>query len=656
MPFRRIILSALCLLLAATAARAAGAGDAPLRIGLKVGSPPFTYLDKTNGETSVRGLSVDLGRLLGKAMGRPIELVRSEDLAMRRDQLKHGDIDLIILDSPSFMARSDFIFIPTGISLSRRLFVHNSCHDAVCLRDLSEKRVVMVAGDDLWQLRRQSPPREVTVVASPLEALRLLENGQSDVYIAPSEEVAQAFIHKYGFRNIRKVGVVLEQIPMYITLRQDQQELAAEVSIAMERITASGAVEKIKDKWFGVDFTPPTWKRYSRELVAAASLILAALLGIALWNRQLKVRVREVTRGLQSSERNFRAVIDSSPDMILVLDAAGGIRSCNPSAHRTLDGQVRQPGMTFLDALPAAERESGRDFLGRVFDRGQAAADFHLLDAGGGLCDIAVAAARVTDQETGEPLACCFARDMTERNRMEQELVQADRLATIGKMAASVAHEINNPLGIIRANVELLLNRGLYPEEAREFLDAIQRNTLRAGNITRDLLARARPKAPEMAEVDLYELVRATLSMVAPQLKEIEIEHREPAGRPLVWGDASLLQQVVVNVLLNARAALGGRPQPRLEIRYCRPSDSGLRILVQDNGRGIARDHLGAVFEPFFTSGTPEGFGLGLFISRRIVEHHGGVMYAESELDKGTRMIIELPMQPEQDLGQGCES
>jgi len=655
MPRRLLPLLALCLLLAAAAARAESPDAPPLRIGLKVGSPPFTYLDKSDGETTVRGLSVDLGRLLGKAMGRRIELVKSQDLAMRRDQLEHGDIDLIILDSPSFMARPGFIFIPTGISLHRRLFVHSSCRDAVCLRDLSEKRVVMVAGDDLWQLRDQSPPRQVTVVASPLEALRLLESGQSDVYIAPSEEVAQAFIHKYGFNNIRKVGVVLEQIPMNITLRQDQQELAAEVSIAMERIIASGAVEKIKDKWFGVDFTPPTWKRYSQELLFAASLILATLLGIALWNRQLKVRVREVTRGLQSSERNFRAVIDSSPDMILVLDAGGDIRSCNPSAARTLNGQAGRPGGTFLDALPAAEQERGLAFLAQVFDRGQATADFHLLDTRGGVRDIAVAAARVTDHETGEPLACCFARDMTERNRMEQELVQADRLATIGKMAASVAHEINNPLGIIRANVELLLNRGLYPDGAREFLEAIQRNTLRAGNITCDLLARARPKAPEMAELDLHELVAATLSMLAPQLKEIAVAHQEPRGRALVWGDASLLQQVFVNVLLNARAALGGRPQPRLEVLYCRPADGSLRILVQDNGKGIARDNLNAVFEPFFTSGNPEGFGLGLFISRRIIEHHGGVIYAESEPDRGARMIIELPMTPEQDPGQGCE-
>lgn len=647
--FPALILS---LLLAACMPAWAAAQEEPLRIGVKTGSPPYTYLDETGDMPAVRGLSIDMGRLLGKAMGRRVEFIQSEDLAARRAQLNGGRIDLIMFDSPGLVGNAGYIFIPTDIFLNRRLFVHNSCRDVVCLKDLGNKRVVTVSGDDYWHPREQPEPYSVTVVATPLEALKRLERGVDDVYVAPSEEVAEAFIKKHGFGNIRKVGIVLEQIPLFITLRQDDHQLATKLTAAMARISASGALKQLKEKWFGVDFMPATWERYRQELFIAVALVLSVLLGIVVWNTQLKAKVRQVTRGLQSSEQNFRNVIDSSPDMILVIDRHGGIRRSNPSAAKLLGEHGGGEGTTFAAALPEIERKRCLTFLAEVFAKGQATAEFHLHGPGGTLRDIDVAATRVQDHESGEPLACCFARDMTERNRMEQELVQSDRLATIGKMAATVAHEINNPLGIIRANVELLLARDLPPGDAREFLDSIRRNSIRAGNITRDLLATARPKAPQMAELDLHELTKATLSMIAPQLKGTEIVHQNPQKPMLVWGDSSLLQQVLINVLLNAKAAFKGRPAPRLEIRYCHPAGGSIRLLILDNGKGIARGHLNEIFEPFFSSGKPEGFGLGLFISRRIVEHHGGVMYAESEPEKGMKMIIELPIEQEQDSGE----
>lgn len=644
--------SLFCLaLLAHTPALAASLED-PLRVGLKIGSPPFTFVDRSSEKLAVRGLSPDLARMLCKAMGRRVEFWKSDDLEERRELLKQGRIDMIMFDSPFLGGEREFTYIPTAISLNRRLFAHHSRRDVVCLKDLPGKRVVIVTGDDPW-LGRDDRPETVQVVDTPLQALSMVESGEADVYVAPSEEVAEAFIQKHGYHNIRKVGIVLEQIPLCITVRREDQELAEALRVAMRRIQSSGALSQLKEKWFGIDFTPPTWERYRDEIAWALGGVGSALLAIVLWNWQLKRKVRQVTQGLQSSERNFRNVIDSSPDMILVVDRKGRIVRCNPKAAQTLGpgGGEREEGL-FVDALPALERGRGQAFLEEVFARGHASAGFHLQGARGNLRDIDVAATRVTDHETGEELACAFARDMTERNRMEQELVQADRLATIGKMAASVAHEINNPLGIIQANVELLLNRALPTEESREFLEAIRRHTVRAGLITRDLLATAKPKAPQMAEMNLEEMTLATLSMSAAHFKGIHIEHHTPKKPPLAWGDAGLLQQVLINLLLNAKAALNGRPEPRIDIRYCWPAGGGIRFSVADNGKGIARKHLPEIFEPFFTAGKAEGFGLGLFISRRIVEHHGGVIYVESEPGRGTKMIVELSESSGQETDQ----
>jgi signal transduction histidine kinase len=197
----------------------------------------------------------------------------------------------------------------------------------------------------------------------------------------------------------------------------------------------------------------------------------------------------------------------------------------------------------------------------------------------------------------------------------------------------------------VQANIELILARGWFTEEAREFLESIRRNILRAGRITQDLLAVAKPKNPEMAEVELYELVQMTISMLAVQLKGVEIDHQPPPRHTQVWGDSHLLQHVMVNVLLNAKAALNDRPLKKIRITYCMSSgESATCLRIEDNGKGIPREYLNEIFEPFFTYGKKEGFGLGLFTSRRIIERHNGIIFAESEVGKGTQVLIELPL------------
>ncbi|HDI59453.1 MAG TPA: transporter substrate-binding domain-containing protein [Desulfobacteraceae bacterium] len=621
-----------------------GVDEPALRIGIKPTSPPFTFLDSHDGRMRARGLNVDLGLLLGKLMHREVKFVPVADLRQRRQWLRDNRIDLILFDSAAFKHIPEFSYIPLGLCLRRRLFVNERCRDVVCLKDLQQKRVVMVTGDDVWKRDVIIGQAEtLIVVASPEEALALLDDGAVDVYIAPSERVAEAYIAKHEFQHVRKVGVVQEEMPAALVVRQADVELQHQLSQAMAKIKDSAALDLLKEKWFGVSYAPTLWARHGRNILLAATGGLGLLLFVLIWNQQLKAKVRSVTRDLEASERNFRTLIESSPDMIFVVGEDGALRHANPLARENLPpGEAESRHL--LDVVAPEERDNCRIFIKNVLENGFASAEMVFVTPNGGKLEVDVAATRVRDYPSGDVCACLFARDVTERNRIEAELAQTDRMITIGRMAAGVAHEINNPLGIVLANVELILSRRLPLEQSEEFLDAIRRNAIRAGNITRDLLSVARPQAPHMAEIDLYQTVEKTLSMLRPQTKGITLVHTPPKNPPLIRADEGMLQQVIVNVVLNAKTALKDSPDPKLELRYCCPEKSEIiRLCAEDNGKGIARRRLNDIFEPFVTTGHTENFGLGLFISRRIVERHGGLMYAESEENKGTLMVIELP-------------
>ncbi len=252
-------------------------------------------------------------------------------------------------------------------------------------------------------------------------------------------------------------------------------------------------------------------------------------------------------------------------------------------------------------------------------------------------------AAAPSGEKPGEFLFVLFIRDVSRRKAMESELVRADRLATIGRMAAGVAHEINNPLFIMRADAEVMLDRGLCLDQGREFLESIQRNTRRAEGITRQLLQLARPDEPRRSLCALREAVAGTVDKLKAHLGRVEVE-LDRDGEPLpVLADPGKLDQVFTNILLNALKATEDTAQPRVAISFQR-NGSACAVSFEDNGCGIREEDLGRVFDPFFTTSRERGFGLGLYVAKLIIEDHGGSILARSTYGEGTVMTIELPL------------
>jgi len=622
------------------------------RVATLVNRHPYAFVSLGPEGKTIRGAYIDVLNLIAQRMHAQFTYIKSNDFEMSQELVERGEADIIgwafSVENSKFL--DHYSFIPSGLVLTSHIFVHDSCNHVVCAKDLTNKRIAVVSGGPgLWPF--DVPEHgEIFPVHSQNEGLKMLNEGLVEAFISPSEEIAQSIIVEEGYENVRRVGVPLRTIPIGIAIPEGQQKLYQELKDAAEFVKDSGMLGHITDKWFGVEYKTSLVKRYRYYIYSFIGGAMLLSLAVIFWNYLLKKKVQSMTDQLQRSESRYRNLIESSPDMMFVINREGVIELMNKEARYSVPARCLEGNgdacLNDVFMLNADDNDVDfRVFLDELFTNHKQAKSFRLRNSLAAYRDVDVVATLLQLEADEQARACLFARDVTERNRIERDLVQADRMAIIGQMAADVAHEINNPIGIIRANIDLILAKGWHTEEAREFLESCKRNTNRAGEFTHDLLAIAKPKTPELKDLQLWDLVLATLDMMGVQLKHVKVTTLSKGRKALIKGDWNLLQQVLVNLLLNAAAAVKSQPNPAITITCCVPTGSDMvRLKIEDKGVGIERRHLREIFEPFFTMGKKEGFGLGLFISKRVVENHNGIIYAESEMGKGTLMVIEMPL------------
>jgi hypothetical protein len=250
-------------------------------------------------------------------------------------------------------------------------------------------------------------------------------------------------------------------------------------------------------------------------------------------------------------------------------------------------------------------------------------------------------------------------RDVTDRTQLEAQLSHSERLASLGMLAAGVAHEINNPLASVLAGVESLqrwLARidvdAAERDDAAEVLGLLEQGARRCRETTDKLLLLGQPYASRPVWVDLNHAVRDTLALLSfsTRRQHIEVSADLDPELPQVWGRESALRGVLMNLCLNAVQAMSNGGHLRVGTR--RSGDDRVTLRIEDDGPGIAPEHLHRIWDPFFTTKpVGQGTGLGLSITSRIVARHGGVVRVESTPGAGACFLIELPLQ-----GSGGES
>jgi PAS domain S-box-containing protein len=376
-------------------------------------------------------------------------------------------------------------------------------------------------------------------------------------------------------------------------------------------------------------------------------------------DRNLSI-VRDVTARYQAAERahraeaNFRALLDVFPDAVVV-HRAGRVVYANVRAALFMGYESPQTmmGAAVIDAVHPDDRPMVQKRIVTMMRTGMPAGvqRERILRRDGTVFVAEVMALPMRFDD--EPAILAVARDVTEREHLQAQLLQSERLASVGVLAAGVAHEINNPLAYTLLNLERVVEGLVAHEVNRESLngyvgDAID-GARRVQRIVRDLRLFARGVSDEVTAVDVVATMRGALLLVTHELKFRARVTDHLASLPPVRANGDRLMQVFVNLLLNAAQAL---PESRVESNEVSIDavvvDDTVRISVRDTGTGIAQVHLARIFDPFFTTKPPgTGTGLGLSICHAIVTSFGGRIDVESRSGEGSTFTVVLPASAE---------
>jgi PAS domain S-box-containing protein len=383
----------------------------------------------------------------------------------------------------------------------------------------------------------------------------------------------------------------------------------------------------------------------------------AAALGHERAEAQLERDARTSQAALRKSEATARAVLESASEGIILIDRTGRMTLVNAAAERMFGyADTELQGQPLEILLPERFRRDHVVHRTGYFAEPRVRPMGIGLDLSGRRKDgsefpLEISLSHVETPDGG--IAMAFITDITERKRVEEQLehqrevlYQNEKLTALGTMAAGIAHEMNNPLGIITTRIEVMLldaEQQALPAQVLEDLQVLHRASQRVARIAASLRSFARHTPGDRVPLDLNAVVEESLQLMRKPLAADDVQvvaSLHPALAPIL-GDASTLHQVLMNLLTNAREAMPGGGQIRIDTAPAeRPG--WIRLRVADTGSGIPAEEVSKIFDPFFTT-KRTGTGLGLSVTYGIIQEHGGTVDVQSRPGAGTTFILSFP-------------
>jgi len=379
-------------------------------------------------------------------------------------------------------------------------------------------------------------------------------------------------------------------------------------------------------------------------LIGAVAVIFSWLIGT---RKQAEQAVRE-------SEERYRALVNLGAEvgeaviMLQDTEQGEGIQTFVNKEGPRITGYSEEEllGMSFFDLIHPKDRAAFMDMNRRKM-QGEVMPnlfEMSIIRKDGTEVPIEITSAYTTYK--GERADVCYIRDITERKKMGEKLIIADRLASVGELASGIAHELNNPLTSVIGFAQLLLEKDAS-DDVKEDIKIIYSEAQRTAEVVKSLLTFAGKHAPVKQLVNITGIIDKVLAMRAyeQRVSNIQVNTRFASDLPEVMADYFQLQQTFLNIIINAEYFMTKAHQRgTLTITTEKVGDI-IKASFTDDGPGISKENLGHLFDPFFTTKeVGKGTGLGLSICHGIITEHGGRIYAEGELGKGATFVVELPI------------
>ena len=661
---RALFLALLCVLLPGPSLSATAQNEPIIFLG-DHDFPPYEFLDAGTS----RGASVDLLNAIGEVLERPIE-IRLMKWLEAQDKVLGGGGHALTLMSKNEERLALYDFSDGTFNITFSLFVKADMVMAFDAAGLEGRRIGVVKGGFPQAfLEEHQPAAELVFVDTLLDGFNKLFLGQLDA-IGSATWVGYHALSENDISGIQALPRPFAVKIAGISVPKGNEALVREINRALAEIRRSGRFARIMSKWSRHEVVLLERKEiWAFVAIAALALITLASLVVLSW----LVRSRKVTRNraaemqaantvlqeeiaerkraedaLRDSEEQIRLITDNVPAVIAYMDANQQYRFINKRYEEWFGVSTKEAyGRRVRDVVGEAAYDIVKEKLAKALSGERVAFETSLPSKTAGTRYVQVTYVPHLSHDGGVKGVFVLVTDLTERKRLEDELLRRERLATLGQLTATVSHELRNPLGVIRTSA-FILRDGLKEEmpRARRALERVERSVVRCDRIIDEMLdfTRMSDLEPEPTALDDW-----LAGVIEEQSLPTGIVLRQELRLPglTVPLDRDRFRRAVINVIDNACQAMRGEgdaetePAERVLTVRTRARAGRIEVVFEDRGPGIAPDVYERIFEPLYST-KGFGVGLGLPVVKQIMEQHGGGIEIETEEGRGTRVCLWL--------------
>lgn len=587
-------------------------------------APPFAYVEKENGQ--YKGLVLDYVNALSIELGVDIEFVPHvwEDVINSVTSGETHMCDVFLSEE-----REKYLAFSKPIYSLRAIAITNE-NDIYDVGDLSGYTVAITAGDYAVEFMNENMPNVKIVETQDLYyALTALQDGNVNAVIG-DEPVMLNFIKELYMENVNILNSSLYDREVCIGVNKADAMLVSILNKGIFNLHKKNSIEQIQQKWFGLSVPISKYKMPDKLLTTINALIITLFLIfiiMVIWSYVLQKEVEKRTDELNKSKNNLQNTVDALNNFLICIDEHGSIVSANKSFYDYLkDNHIEGKSYKDFSILNFInldkEKSAGNEFIyeNKYFQ-------------------FSVSVSEFTDFKY-----LVIIEDITDRKISQKQVLQQNKMIALGQLAAGVAHEIRNPLGLIQ-NYSYLLKTYIFTNDqlATESINVIESSVNRVDKIVSNLLEYSQMESDKFSCINLKESLLSIISFdnKLRNRKDIEISINCKDGI-VFFTRAESINHIFLNLLSNSADAMPDGGKISIE---CEVEDKYLIINFRDSGAGIEDENIDHIFNAFFsTKNVGQGTGLGLYITYNEIKKIGGEIHVESKIGQGTMFKMKFPM------------